>query len=211
MKIGIFGGTFNPIHNGHIRVACDVKSNMDLDEIWFLCASQPPHKKVVVPDYHRMNMIKLALKDFPYFLPCDIEIKNKFRYTIDTINFINKKYGKEYKFYFLVGFDAFIEINTWKDWKSLFSSVNFVIFNRYGVQDKTKRILKNYLKLEIDEVSAGFYLYKDREIHNIYVKSLNISGSEIRELIRKDLSISSCVGRDVASYIKANNLYREIS
>lgn len=144
MKIGIFGGTFNPIHNGHIRVACDVKANMDLDEIWFLCASQPPHKKTVVSDFHRMNMLKLALKDFPFFYPSDIEIANKFRYTIDTVNFLNKKYGNEYKFYFLLGFDAFLEINTWKEWNKLFSSINFIIFNRYGVQDKTKTILKKF-------------------------------------------------------------------
>ncbi len=208
MKIGIFGGTFNPIHNGHIRVACDVMSNMLLDEIWFICASQPPHKSSVLKDFHRMNMLKLALKDYPLFYPCDIEIKNKFRYTIDTVNYLNREYGKEYSFYFLVGFDAFIEINTWKDWKSLFSAINFVIFNRHGVQNKTKGILRNFLDIEIEEVNPGYYVYKGKEIHNINVKSINISGSEIRELIRKGFNISSCVGRDVANYIKENNLYR---
>lgn len=207
MRVGIFGGTFNPVHNGHIRVACDVLASMSLDEIWFVCASQPPHKQTVISDYHRMNMLKLALKNHPYFYPSDIEIKNRFRYSIDTISYLNKFYS-DYKFYFLLGFDAFLEINTWKEWKKIFSSINFIIFNRYGVQDKTKIILKNYLGLEIEEVAQGYYLYKNREIHNLNVKSLNISGSEIRELVKKGYNITSCVGREVAEYIYANNLYR---
>lgn len=208
MNIGIFGGSFNPIHNGHIRVANDVKHYLKLDEIWFMCASQPPHKKDVIPDYHRLNMLKLALKDYPYFFPSDIEIKNKFHYTVDTMLYLNKNYGQNCNFYFLVGFDAFVEINTWKDWKKLFSLTNFVVFNRYGIQDKIKRILKDYLSLDVDEVGNGLYLYKDKEIQNITVKSLNISGSEIRELVRKGINISTCVGREVANYIKSNNLYR---
>ncbi len=208
MKVGIFGGTFNPIHNGHLRVANDVMFYMKLDEVWFMCASQPPHKKDVISDYHRFNMLKIALKNFPNFFPCDIEIKNKFHYTIETLTYLNKTYGGKYNFYFLLGFDAFLEINTWKNWKKLFSLANFVIFNRYGVQDKTRIILKDYLSLDVKEKPNGVYLYKDKEIKNITVKSLNISGSEIRDLIRRGLNITSCVGGEVASYIESNNLYK---
>lgn len=209
MKIGILGGSFNPVHLGHIKIAQDVRAFLNLDEIWFLCAAQPPHKKDVISHVHRYNMLKLALKNYPCFFPSDIEIKKKLLFSIDTLTHLKALYGKEHEFYFLVGFDAFLEINTWKDWKRLFSVTNFVIFNRYTAQDNIRPLLKKYFSMDVkpDGDNIG-YQYKDKKIYHLKVKSLNISGSEIREAAKRKTDIGAFTDREVADYIEANNLYR---
>lgn len=209
MKIGILGGSFNPVHLGHIRVAKDVMTALKLDEVWFMCASFPPHKKDVPPYFHRYNMLKLALKNAPFFFPSDLEIRKKFIFTVDTLSYLNTIYGTQYSFYFLMGFDAFLEINTWKDWKKLFSLANFVIFNRQSSQENLKNLLKKYFSLDVKYSAAiNGYLYKNRAIYQLKVKSLNISGSEIREMVKKGIDIYPLVTKEVSDYIEANNLYR---
>ncbi len=209
MKIGIFGGSFNPVHLGHIKVAQDVKSLLKLDEVWFMCASFPPHKRDVQPYFHRYNMLNLALKHNPYLFPSDLEIKKKFLFTVDTLSYLNNVYGEQHDFYFLIGFDAFLEITTWKNWKKLFTLANFVIFNRSSSQENLKKLLKNFFSIDVKHNPAtDTYNYKNKTIYSIKVKSLNISGSEVRELSKKGGDISTFVTKEVLDYIEANNLYR---
>lgn len=209
MKIGILGGSFNPVHLGHIKAAQDVKLALNLDEVWFMCASFPPHKKEVSAYPHRYNMLKLALKNNPFLFPSDLEIKNKFMFTFDTLTYLNSNYGDRHEFYFLVGFDAFLEIKTWKNWKKLFTLANFVIFNRTSTQESLKKLLKNYFALDVcyDETNDS-YSYKNKKIFQVKVKSINISGSEIREMAKKGQDFSVFLTKEVFEYIEANNLYR---
>jgi len=209
MRIGVFGGSFNPIHIGHIRVATDIIRISGLDEVWFNCASFPPHKKDILPHYHRYNMLKLALKGYKNLFPCDIDIRNNFLFTVDTLRYLNEYFDRSYEFYFLVGLDAFLEIKTWKDWRHLFDLANFIIFNRTGVTNNLTGLFKSYLELDVTPFDNGSgFFYKDKKILQVRVKSLNISGSEIRDLIRKNIDVSVCVGKEVYEYIEANNLYR---
>lgn len=209
MKIGIFGGSFNPVHIGHIRVAIDVLRLCKLDEVWFNCTSFSPHKKDVVPFFHRYNMLKIALKNYESLFPCDVDIKNKFLYTIDTMKFLESKYKNIHEFYFLIGLDAFLEIRTWKDWRELFEITNFIVFNRSGIQSSFIGVLKHFLNLNVvPGGSNDVFIYKGKIINQVKIKSLNISGSEIRDMIKKNVNITTCVGKEVANYIEANNLYR---
>lgn len=165
MKIGIFGGSFNPVHIGHIRVATDTLRICNLDEIWFNCASFPPHKKDVLSHYHRYNMLKLALKGYKNLFPCDIDIKNNFLFTVDTLSFLNEKYGKLHEFYFLIGLDAFLEIKTWKEWRKLFELTNFIVFNRTGVTNNLTGLLKTYFELDVVPFDNGQgFFYRDKKM-----------------------------------------------
>lgn len=209
MKIGILGGSFNPVHLGHIKVAQDVKATLSLDEVWLMCASTPPHKKDVPPHLHRYNMLKLALKNNPFLFPSDLEIKKRFMFTVDTLTYLNAIFGDSHDFYFLVGFDAFLEITTWKNWKKLFTLANFVIFNRSSSQENLKKLLKNYFSIDVKYDSAtDSYCYKNKKIYQVKVKSINISGSEIRDMVKKGQDFSSFLTKEVFDYIEANNLYR---
>lgn len=209
MKIGILGGSFNPVHIGHIRVATDTLRICCLDQVWFNCASFPPHKKDVLPHYHRFNMLKLALKGYSNLFPCDIDIKNNFLFTVDTLRYLCDIYKDKHEFYFMIGLDAFLEIKTWKDWKSLFSLTNFIVFNRAGVTNTLGGVLKSYLGLDVVQFDNGQgYFYNDKKILQIKIKSLNVSGSEIREMLKKGVDVTVCVGKEVYEYIEANNLYR---
>ncbi len=209
MKIGILGGSFNPVHLGHIKIAQDVRQALKFDEVWFMCASFPPHKKDVPPHYHRFNMLKLALKHNPFLFPSDLEIRKKFMFTVDTLTYLNNRYGKDHEFYFLIGFDAFLEITTWKDWKKLFGLAHFVIFNRASGQENLKKLLKTYFAMDVThDSSSDLFHYKNKTIQQVKVKSLNISGSEIREMVKKGQDISTFVSREVCDYIEANSLYR---
>jgi nicotinate-nucleotide adenylyltransferase len=208
MKIGILGGSFNPIHLGHIKIAEDVKASLGLDEIWFVCAGQPSHKKDVISCVHRYNMVVLSLKNHPSFFPSDIEIRHKLFFSIDTLKYLESNYGKNNEFYFLVGFDAFLEINTWRDWQRLFEITHFAIFNRYPVNGDIRPILERYFPGYIRPgVDNKEYRYRGKKIRHINVKSFNISGSEIRDMVRKKIDIMALVDREVADYIEANNLY----
>lgn len=209
MRVGILGGSFNPVHLGHIKIAQDVCYTLKLDEIWFMCASFPPHKKDVPPYFHRYNMLTLALKNQPNLFPSDIEIKKKFMFTVDTLTYLNNFFGNTVEFYFLMGFDAVLEITTWKNWKKLFSLAHFVIFNRSACQENLKKLLKNYFSLDVKHSGDDdTFLYKDKKIYQIRVKSINISGSEIRDMVKKGQNISTFVTKEVLDYIETNNLYR---
>lgn len=209
LKVGILGGSFNPVHWGHIKAAEDVRAILNLHEVWFMCASFPPHKKDIASPFHRFTMLKLALKGKPYFFPSDLEIKKRFMFTYDTLTYLNSKFSTKYEFYFLLGLDAFLEISTWKNWRKLFSLANFVIFNRSMGQENLKAILKNYLGLDVQyHLQSDSYVYKDKRIYQVKIKSINISGSEIREMVKKGQDYSTFIPKEVFDYIEANNLYR---
>ena len=138
-RIGLFGGTFNPIHFGHLRAAEEVQEFFHLDKIIFIPARIPPHKteKAIVAPEHRLNMVKLAIQYNPCFEISDFEIqRNSKSYSIITIEHFQKKLGFDTSLFFLMGMDAFLEINTWKDFAQLFSLTNFIIMSRPGYHKK---------------------------------------------------------------------------
>jgi len=129
VKLGIFGGTFNPIHLGHLRAAEEVREKLALDKVVFIPTGIPPHRPLseIVQFPHRYEMVKRAISNNPYFEISDIEGKRKSKsYTVDTLKVLNK--GKE--LFFIIGLDAFINLNTWKTPERLFQLTHFVVIPR---------------------------------------------------------------------------------
>ena len=126
MKIGIFGGTFNPIHLGHLHIAEQTQREMALDQIMFLPTGDPPHKppETLAPAPHRLEMVRLALKNHPYFVVSDYEaISPAKSYTIHTLQHLKEELEGE--LFFMVGLDAFLDIASWKRAEELLKLTNF--------------------------------------------------------------------------------------
>ena len=164
-KIGIFGGTFDPIHIGHLRTCLEVKEEKDLDRVFFVPNNIPPHKDTTgTPPELRYEMVKMAVKDYPFFEACDLEIKRGGRsFTIDTIREFKEKFGRDKIYYFIVGSDAFSTITTWKSYEQLLRETSFIVMYRSGhVYPLLEDILNEELFEEFDILEKG-RLYKHRE------------------------------------------------
>lgn len=196
-NIGLFGGTFNPIHFGHLIIANEVLQNLKLDKIIFIPTGLPPHKNTeVLQGIHRYEMVKLAIEDNPYFEVSDIEIKRlNYSYTYDTLTELQNKYYVN-KFCFIIGYDAFLEIDSWKNVREVFKMARFIVVNR---NVESREILRL-----IGEKCNKF----DGEAIYLRVPNIEISSTEIRKRIKEGKSIKYMVPDKVIDYIQKNNLYR---
>ena len=188
-RIGIFGGTFDPIHNGHIMIAEEVFKELSLDKIIFVPANIPPHKlhSKIANAQNRYDMTKLAISYNDNFEVSDIEINRKGpSYSIDTIKELKKNIGGESEFYFIIGSDSIAELKYWKDINSLLKIAKFVVVNRprYGFRGIPKGALR------------------------IQLRGIDISSSKIRNRIRERESIDSWVPEKVKEYIIKKRLYK---
>lgn len=188
MKIGILGGTFNPIHNGHIRLAKDARSKLDLDKVIFIPSYAPPHKSSegIVSPQDRLHMVKLAIKDESGLEASDIEIKLKgTSYSINTIKELKREYGDGVEIFFIAGSDYADELDTWKDIEDLKRLCNFIIATRPGY--KLEEEPPNTTAIEVD--------------------TPDISASQIRELVKGGEGFEEHLPKKVSSYIKDKRLY----
>ncbi|MCR4649544.1 MAG: nicotinate-nucleotide adenylyltransferase [Lachnospiraceae bacterium] len=203
MKIGIFGGTFDPIHNGHIHIAKEALSQFDLDKVIFIPSGNSYMKSDVTPAIHRFNMLKLAVEDIEKFETSDIEIKRPgYTYTKDTVIELKKLYPND-ELYFLVGTDTLFNIEKWYEPQFLFDNLIFLVADRNDSESKKKvDYLKFQFNAEIEFLNNDFY---------------DISSSEIREYIKKngysfeDKRISENISSEVLEYIKSNHLYLDMN
>ncbi|MCS7215349.1 MAG: nicotinate-nucleotide adenylyltransferase [Thermodesulfovibrio sp.] len=205
MRIGVFGGTFNPIHFGHLRVAEEVRETFSLDKIIFIPSGVPPLKKQDIIDaIHRLKMTELAVNSNPFFEVSDIEVKEKKpSYTLNTINILKKLYQKDILF-FIMGIDAFFELKSWYSYEVLLRMVDIIVMSRPGYDDITKSELIDY------KVSENCYRIKnsDRNVFSISVSPFWISSTLLREMLRKGKSIRYFLPDTVLKYIEENELYR---
>jgi nicotinate-nucleotide adenylyltransferase len=204
-KIGIFGGTFDPVHLGHLRVAEEVRESFGLEEVWFVLSARPPHKGGLAhaPVEDRWEMLKMALENNPHFKPCDLELKREGpSYSIDTVRELRKTL--KVQLFFIIGEDAFLEIRTWKDWKELLESCNFAVMKR------TRRNLTGFLReLGYEKVNPSeFKNQKGTSLYLVKVTKLEISSTLIRTLVKNGSSINYLVPEQVRKYILEKGLYR---
>ncbi|CUS78778.1 nicotinate-nucleotide adenylyltransferase [Candidatus Kryptonium thompsonii] len=194
MRVGIFGGTFNPPHIGHLIVAEFIREEANLDKIIFIPCASPPHKQS--PEYlsqmassqHRFEMVKIAIKGNPFFEVSDIEIKRGgISYTVETVSYLVEKFPK-YDFYLLIGADQFEEFHTWRDPDEIVKKVHLLVFNRYGYVIPESKF-------------SPFAKF-------ITIPNIDISASAIRERVRAGKSIRYLVPSEVEEYIYANGLYK---
>lgn len=210
MKVGLFGGTFDPIHMGHLRAAEEVREMFSLDIVYFIPVYMPPHKREKkIADYEdRMNMIRLSIKGNRFLKPSDIEKKRGgISYSYDTIRIFEDKYRD---IYFIIGIDAFSEINTWYRYKDLFYHTNFIVMVRpttlkYSEFELFPEEIREHLQLEED----GVFIHRSgKRIHFKDVTHLDISSTRIRHLIENNKSIRYLVPDKVVLYIEKRGLYR---
>ena len=215
MKLGLYGGTFNPIHLGHLKAAEEIIASVGLDKICFVPSNIPPHKyhNSLIAGIHRFNMIKLCIKDNNKFCVSDFEISRQdVSYTINTLRYFSNTY-READLYFIVGNDIFNEIETWKNYKSLFDLGNFIVIIRPGFTEDI-----DFLPVALDKVFRYYegdsdkIIYKNKSskmLIKLRINGFKISSSEIRNLVIDSKPIKNLVPLPVEKYILRNNLYNQ--
>lgn len=198
-KLAIMGGTFDPIHMGHLVTAEEVRHEFQVDEVLFVPTGHPPHKSNshVTTCEHRYLMTVLATAANPYFKVSRIEIEREgFTYTIDTIKQLKQIYGNEVKLYFITGADAVQKILSWKDSKQLLQICEFVAVTRPGYN-------REELLEQIESLNKQYQI----TIHFLEVPALAISSSDIRRRLNEMKPIKYLVPQEVENYIKKHGLY----
>ena len=188
MKIGILGGTFNPVHIGHLILAEEAREKLGLEKVIFVPANLPPHKddKNIAKPEHRLKMLKLAIKGNKYFSVSDLEIKRLGRsYTIDTIREFKEKYSQD-ELYFIIGSDLLKYLDAWKDLAQITQMVKFVAATRPGYPLEQ---IPSYIK-------------------TLGIRAVDISGFEVRECVKEGKSFRYLVPEAVFNYINKIKLYR---
>jgi len=200
-RIGILGGTFNPIHTGHLIMAEEVCKNHHLSKIIFMPTYIPPHKYVnnLVDAHHRYQMIKAAISGISKFEVSDLEIIREGKsYTIDTIQEIQNHYGEDSEIYLIMGADSLNELELWKNIKRLSQLCHFVIVNRPGFKAEASTRL-------VEIIGSASIL--DMEKLRIEIPPVDISSTSIRKRVNADVEIKDLVPECVEAYIRENDLY----
>lgn len=201
-KIGIIGGTFDPIHHGHLIAAQWAKEELNLDKVIFIPAANPPHKEgqEILDEKYRYIMVSLAIKDNPHFTVSDHEIQRGGKsYTIDTLKHFKKVYPDS-ELLFIMGLDSLLSLDTWKDVEGLMQLCTFVAATRPGYDiDKSEKIF--------EKLPPGI---KDKIIF-LEIPELEISSTLIRDRVRQGKSIKYLVPEVIEQYIYENNIYGETS
>ncbi|NLK86202.1 MAG: nicotinate-nucleotide adenylyltransferase [Clostridiaceae bacterium] len=199
-RIGIMGGTFNPIHIGHLIAANDVQEKFGLDKVLFIPSGQPPHKpdSEVTDQEHRFEMVRLAVASNACFEASRIEIDREgYTYTVNTLLELKKRYGEETSFYFIIGADVVPELKSWREFEKVFRLCEFVAVMRSGFSERS-------FYSEIQQLEAGY----GARIHPVQSRLIDISSTEIRERCMNGASIKYLVHESVEGYILENGLYR---
>jgi nicotinate-nucleotide adenylyltransferase len=215
-RIGILGGTFNPIHYGHLRISEEAREGIGLGKILFIPSGTPPLKAVdLAPVKHRFEMTKLAIETNPLFRISDIEcVRREKSYTVETLAELNRQEpGKE--FYFILGIDAFLEIPLWRDPGKLMELTNFAVVSRPGFSfsDLSSLVTSGaevLSALDARELkSHRTTLRGGRDIVMMNVTRMDISATAVRSLVRQGMSTKYLLPEQVESYIISHNLYSE--
>lgn len=195
MAIAIFGGTFDPIHIGHLVIAEQAFNRYDLSKIIFMPAGNPPHKnnQNLTSAKLRLEMVKLAIEDNDHFTFSDWELKNEQpSYTAETLRFFDNKYEEE--IYFIIGADSLLDIPNWKEPDFLMKNGNFIVARRptFSIEKILKKV---------------FFKYHQDNLHIMNSSLIDISSSLIRKNIRNNESIRYMTLDSIIDFINKNNIY----
>lgn len=205
-RLGVFGGTFDPVHRGHFQLAEHAKKEVGLDRVLFIPAAQPPHKYRVFTSFrHRLRMLELHCAGHKDLYFSDIEeTLPKPSYTVDTLAALRQIY-EEAELYFILGTDAFLDLMTWKAYPDILSQVQFVISPRVGYRDQK---LQEYLhSLGYQEDDTTWRCDDKKDIILLSGIPLDVSSQEIRTLIGQGAEVDRFLHPAVLKYIRENGLY----
>ena len=189
MKIGLFFGSFNPIHHGHLMVASFIANHTDLQQIWLVVSPQNPHKtqSSLLNEYDRLHLAQLAIEDDDQIKVSDIEFKlPKPSYTIDTLTYLEEKYP-QHQFYVIMGSDSFQNLPKWKNFEALVKNYQFIVYRRPG--------------FEITEKYGADVTYLEAPM-------LELSATLIRNNCKDGITIRYLVPEDVRLEIERNNYFK---
>ena len=199
MDIGILGGTFDPVHRGHLAIAEEAKRRLELVKVLFIPAGKPWLKveREITPANHRMNMVNLAIKGKPYFELSAVEVERTGpTYTVDTLQDLHRELGPDVGFYFILGWDNLAEITTWREPANIVKLCKLVAFTRADTS------VPDLMSLEdlVPDVSSSTIL--------LDMPPIDVSSSDIRKRVAAGLPIRDLVPETVEEYIQRHHLYQ---
>lgn len=196
--LGILGGTFDPIHIGHLRIAEAVYERIALEQIIFIPAFVPPHKvgQDYAPAEHRYAMIELAVKPYPHFTVSDMELRRSgVSYTIDTLRELRQIYPDK-ELYFIIGADSVAQLHTWNSINEMLQLATFVAAGRPGYEGVMEEVVHHLGAAAAERIML------------LHTPEYDISSTEIRTRLHEGASLEGLVPRAVEQYINAHNLYQ---
>lgn len=224
-RIGILGGTFDPIHSGHLGIASEAREKFRLDRVLFVPANISPHKRqrTITPPHHRLEMIRLAIQSEPAFCVSEIEINRAgISYTIDTLESL-ERVCPDAELFLILGADAFKDMATWKEYRRLLEKYHILVATRPGHalenQDDLVRELGDHVVLpQASEESCQFtgkgktrsfqHRRTGKNLILFQITPCPVSSSEIRENVRNKKEIKNMLPVEVENYIMMHQLYQ---
>ena len=217
-KIGLIGGTYNPIHKGHLHLATQAQKIFNLEKVVFIPAYRSPHKLTLEPmsGEHRLAMLTLALEGLPLFTIDKIELnKNEVSYTIETLKQLQSDHP-DWEMHLILGADAFQAIETWKQYSQLLNYCNILVGTRPGSELQLSELVKNKLAHRVLGIKDGATnnkinkkLFKNIRINFFQISPLDISSNKIRQQVKKGEEVKDLLPHSVDNYIMRNKLYQD--
>ena len=214
MRIGLLGGSFNPIHNAHLRIAAEAQDACRLDRIIFIPAADPPHKALAggVSFEHRSKMVSMAIAGWPDYKMSNIEEERGGKsYSIDTIRLFREQFPDD-DLFFIIGADSFLEIGTWHRYDEIFLLCNLVVVERPGCSvAKPLEALPSAVRgMFFFNNETGYLTHgSGSSVFFITGSPLEFSSTEIRRLAAAGVDIRNYVPPDVAAYISQQRIYHQ--
>jgi nicotinate-nucleotide adenylyltransferase len=221
MRLGLLGGSFNPIHDGHLAIAAQTRDALHLDRILFIPTGDPPHKAPgsLAPATHRAAMVRLAIAGEPSFALSDIELRRTgTSYSIDTVRALQGQLGPAAALFFLIGLDAFLDLPSWKEADTLLRICHFIVISRPRITFERLAAMPLFPPIDRDQLRAlddglthrcSVPIPGGGELTLLRLPPCDISASEIRQRIRKGHGLANVLPPSVESYIIQHDLYSE--
>jgi nicotinate-nucleotide adenylyltransferase len=218
MRLGLLGGSFNPVHNGHLTIARQAREALGLDQILFIPTGYPPHKPngSLAPAKDRHEMVRLAIASDPSLAISDVEIRRPGKsYSIDTIRLLQQEYGAQTQLYFLIGLDAFLDFPSWREPQTLLELCPFVVLSRPGLSFRSLSTVAllppipypSLADLDAGRISRLEAPHGKQRLICLKLPPCVISASDIRSRVRQGLPVANLLPPSVESYILQHHLY----
>lgn len=204
--LGIYGGTFDPVHFGHLRTALEVKEIFSLDEIHLIPSAQPPHRKLPLTSAEmRFEMLKLAIQNHPGLVADRRELdRDGYSFMIDTVKSLRKEFLNSPLLLF-IGTDAFKGLTSWHHWQQLFNFAHIIVITRPGYQQQE---LTNFFSAKLAQSKEDLRREESGHLYFQSVTQLDISATTIRNIIEMNLNPGFLLPDSVIEYIQTNKLYK---
>jgi nicotinate-nucleotide adenylyltransferase len=220
LRLGLLGGSFNPVHNGHLAIARQTRESLGLDQILFIPTNHPPHKpnSSLAPAQDRYEMVRLAIASDPALALSDVELRRPGKsYSIDTIRLLQQEYGPQTQLFFLIGLDAFLDFPSWRDPLTLLTLCQFVVLSRPGLSFRSLSTVAllppipdpSLADLDAERISRIEVPLGMQRLICLKLPPCTVSASDIRARIRQGLPAANLLPPLVESYILQHHLYQE--